>query len=118
MTEALTSCDGALGIYAHNRPGVLAKIASLFYRRPLNIRPPTVGTTQHAEVSKIVVCVVGLRAELERVTAAVDNLVDVLSAELCELGAARGQELCLVRVAASDHAARAAVLAAAAPFAA
>ena len=117
MADAASLTDAVLVIYAHNRPGVLAKIASLFYRRALNIRTLTVGSTHEAELSKIVVRVGGTWEPLERVAAAIGNLVDVLSVELSELAARRAHELCLVRVAAPDQCARAAVLAAAEPFA-
>lgn len=116
MGDDARASDAALVIYAHNRPGVLAKIASLFHRRALNIRTLTVGTTHEAELSKIVVRVAAARAELVSVAAAIGNLVDVLSVELSELATLRAHELCLVRVAAPGRAARAAVLAAAAPF--
>jgi acetolactate synthase-1/3 small subunit len=116
MADPTAPIDGVLVIYAHSRPGVLAKIANLFHRRALNIRTLTVGTTHVAELSKIVVRVAGRAAELECVAKAIDNLVDVLSVELCDLAALHAQELCLVRVAACGDSARTAVLAATAPF--
>jgi acetolactate synthase-1/3 small subunit len=116
MAEAVRDPDWALIIYAHSRPGVLAKIASVFYRRGLNIRTLTVGTTHEPELSKIVVRVGGPRPALERVALSIDNLVDVLAVALCDLGTVHAQELCLVRIAVPGGAARDAVLAAAAPF--
>jgi len=117
MAEAqITEIDVILVLYVHNRPGVLAKIASLFYRRGLNIRTLTVGTTHEVELSKIVVRVAGPEAELRRLVPALGNLVDVLSVELADAAAVRAQELCLVRVAAADRAQRDALLAAAGPF--
>jgi acetolactate synthase-1/3 small subunit len=71
-----------LVIYAHSRPGVLAKIASVFHRRALNIGALTVDATDDPERAKIVVRLVAPRATLERVALAIDNLVDVLSVEL------------------------------------
>ena len=114
--DLLEDADVILVIYVHNRPGVLAKIASMFHRRGLNIRTLTVGTTHEAELSKIVVRVAGRRPELERLVPSVANLVDVLSVELSDAMALRAQELCLVRVAAADRDRREAILAAAAPF--
>jgi len=112
----VTQIDVILVLYVHNRPGVLAKIASLFYRRGLNIRTLTVGSTHEAGMSKIVVRVAGPEAELRRLVPALGNLVDVLSVELCDAAAVRAQELCLVRIAVADRARRDALLAAAAPF--
>jgi acetolactate synthase-1/3 small subunit len=116
MAEAGSAADVALIIYVHSRPGVLAKIASMFYRRGVNIRTLTVGTTHEAELSKIVVRVVGLHPALERVALSIGNLVDVLAVELCDLTTVRAHELCLVRVAVPGGAGRDTVLAAAAPF--
>lgn len=108
MTNA--GCDDVLFVmHVHSRPGVLAKIASMFHRRGLNIHTLTVGTT-HAERAKMVARVLGPRRELERVGLAIDNLVDVLSVEIADAAAADAHELCLVRVAAADEAARARVL--------
>src|SRR5262245_34719086 len=108
--------DVVFVMYVHSRPGVLAKIASMFYRRGLNIGTLTVGATREPELSKMVARVSGARGELERVALAIDNLVDVLSVELADGAALPAHELCLVRVAATDASARAAVLAAAASF--
>lgn len=118
MAEPRAHADAVFIIYVHNRPGVLAKVASIFHRRALNIGTLTVGTTHQPELSKMVVRVAGTGPKLERVAAAIRNLIDVLSVELCDSGALRAQELCLVRVAAGSHAERETVLAAAAPFAA
>src|SRR5215472_5072408 len=116
MVDPANPVDGVLVIYAHSRPGVLAKIANHFYRRALNIRTLTAGTTHTPELSKIVVRVAGRRTELDRVAKALDNLVDVLSVELSDLAAQPAQELCLIRIAAADDGARAAVRAAVTPF--
>jgi len=116
MADPRVSIDAILILYVHNRPGVLAKVANMFYRRGLNIRTLTVGTTHRAEVSKIVVRVAGPEAELRRLAPALGNLVDVLSVELSDAAAVRAQELCLVRIAVDDRAQRDALLAAAAPF--
>lgn len=104
-------CDDILFVmHVHSRPGVLAKIASMFHRRGLNIRTLTVGTTIDEERVKMVARVLGPRRELERVGLAIDNLVDVLSVEIVDAAAGDAHELCLVRVAATDEASRATVL--------
>jgi acetolactate synthase small subunit len=71
-----------LVVYAHNRPGVLAKIAGAFYRRGINICALSARPTREPELSKILVRVAAPRAELERVAAALRNLIDVLSVAL------------------------------------
>jgi acetolactate synthase-1/3 small subunit len=99
--------------YVHDRPGVLTKIAAIFYRRGLNIRTLTVGSTAKAEVSKIVFRVAGGDEELQRLMLSVDNLVDVITVDIKEDTEATARELCLARVAIglnhSDDALRAAL---------
>jgi acetolactate synthase I/III small subunit len=108
--------DAILIIHVHDRPGALAKIAAMFHRRGLNIRTLTVAPAHEPELSKLVVRVSGPEDELERLAAALGNLVDVLAVARPPIGAARAQELCLARVAAADGPGRAALLAATAPF--
>ena len=79
MVETL---DATLVIDAHSRPGVLAKIANMFYRRGLNIRTLTVDTTDEPEMAQIVIHVAGDRAELQRLTLSIGNLIDVVSVAL------------------------------------
>jgi acetolactate synthase-1/3 small subunit len=82
MAEDYNTPDVSLLIYVHNRPGVLAKVASTFHRRAMNIQTLTVEPTEQPERSKMVVRVAAPRPDLERVALAIDNLVDVLSVEL------------------------------------
>jgi acetolactate synthase small subunit len=69
-------------VYAHDRPGVLARIAGAFYRRGMNICALSARPTGEPELSKILVRVVAPRAQIERVAAALRNLIDVLSVAL------------------------------------
>ena len=85
--------------YVHDRPGVLTKIASIFYRRGMNILTMTVGRTTADEVSKIVFRVSGESQELHRLVLSVDNLIDVISVNIHPDTAATARELCLVRLA-------------------
>ena len=99
--------------YVHDRPGVLTKIASIFYRRNMNIRTLTVGGTATPEVSKIVFRVSGETAELQRLMLSVGNLIDVIAFDIQEDTIETARELCLARVACgqnhSDEALRAAL---------
>lgn len=110
--------DSLFILHAHSRPGVLAKVASAFYRRDINIGSLSAAPTQRPEVAKIVISAAAPHAVLQRVAAGLNNLVDVLSVEWVGAAACRARELCLVRVAARGAEKRGAVLAAAAPFAA
>jgi acetolactate synthase-1/3 small subunit len=72
----------------HDQPGVLARIANVFYRRGINIVTLDVGPSaldQHAWLRARV----GARlAEAERIAHALRNLVDVVSVELAAPAAA------------------------------
>ena len=84
MSEGRTGAEGVFTVRTHDRPGVLAKIASAFHRRGLNIRALSVGRTRVPEVSEMLIHVEAPRADLERVAAAMRNLVDVLSVDLSD----------------------------------
>jgi acetolactate synthase-1/3 small subunit len=76
-----------LVIHVHDRPGALAKIANVFYRRGLNIRTLTVGPTDEPDQSRMEVAAGGRRADWERIALAIGNLVDVVSVELSDTAA-------------------------------
>jgi acetolactate synthase-1/3 small subunit len=71
-------------IQAHSRPGVLAKIASMFYRRGLNIHTLTVRPMPSPEMARIVIGIAGPSLELQRLALSIGNLIDVIRVELEE----------------------------------
>ena len=73
-----TASVHTLSVLVENKPGVLARISSLFSRRGFNIESLAVGPTEDPEVSRmtIVVSVDGL--PLEQVTKQLNKLVNVL----------------------------------------
>ena len=79
MTEQLD--EAVLVLYAHNRPGVLAKVASAFYRRGINIVALRASPTRRPDESEIEIHAVAPPGEIERVAAGLRNLIDVLSVE-------------------------------------
>lgn len=74
----------AMAIIVHDRPGALAKIANLFYRRGVNIRMLTVVPTATPALSRMEVELAGPRRDWARVALALDNLVDVVSVEVLQ----------------------------------
>ena len=87
-----------LSVLVENKPGVLARVASLFSRRGFNIESLAVGPTEHPAVSRmtIVVAVEGL--PLEQVTKQLNKLVNVLKIVELEPAASVQRELLLIKV--------------------
>jgi len=87
-----------LSVLVENKPGVLARVASLFSRRGFNIESLAVGTTEIPDVSRmtIVVSVTGL--PLEQVTKQLNKLVNVLKIVELDPDASVQREILLVKV--------------------
>lgn len=87
-----------LSVLVEDKPGVLARVASLFSRRGFNIESLAVGPTEVPEVSRmtIVVSVEGL--PLEQVTKQLNKLVNVLKIVELDPQASVQREIMLVKV--------------------
>lgn len=87
-----------LSVLVENKPGVLARVASLFARRGFNIESLAVGPTEIAEVSRmtIVVSVEGL--PLEQVTKQMNKLINVLKIVELDPESSVQREIMLVKV--------------------
>jgi acetolactate synthase-1/3 small subunit len=87
-----------LSVLVENKPGVLARVSSLFSRRGFNIDSLAVGPTEHPEVSRmtIVVNVEGL--PLEQVTKQLNKLVNVIKIVELDPEQSVQRELLLVKV--------------------
>ncbi len=87
-----------LSVLVEDKPGVLARVASLFSRRGFNIESLAVGPTEIPEVSRmtIVVSVEGL--PLEQVTKQLNKLINVLKIVELDPQAAVQREIMLVKV--------------------
>ena len=67
-----------LSVLVENKPGVLARIASLFARRGFNIDSLAVGPTEHPEISRMTVVVDVEALPLEQVTKQLNKLIEVI----------------------------------------
>ncbi len=87
-----------LSVLVEDKPGVLARVASLFSRRGFNIESLAVGPTELPEVSRmtIVVNVEGL--PLEQVTKQLNKLINVLKIVELDPDASVQREIMLVKV--------------------
>jgi len=87
-----------LSLLVEDKPGVLARVASLFSRRGFNIESLAVGPTEIPEVSRmtIVVSVEGL--PLEQVTKQLNKLINVLKIVELDEAASVQRAIALIKV--------------------
>ncbi len=87
-----------LSVLVENKPGVLARIASLFSRRGFNIDSLAVGPTEHADISRMTIVVNVEDLPLEQVTKQLNKLVNVLKIVELDPTTSVQRELLLVKV--------------------
>ena len=87
-----------LSVLVENKPGVLARVASLFSRRGFNIDSLAVGPTEHAEISRMTIVVNVAELPLEQVTKQLNKLVNVIKIVELDPVASVQRELLLVKV--------------------
>jgi len=87
-----------LSVLVENKPGVLARIASLFARRGFNIDSLAVGPTEHPEISRMTIAVNVADHPLEQVTKQLNKLVNVIKIVELESTSSVQRELVLVKV--------------------
>ncbi|MED7954293.1 MULTISPECIES: acetolactate synthase small subunit [unclassified Streptomyces] len=92
-----------LSVLVENKPGVLARIASLFSRRGFNIDSLAVGPTEHPDVSRMTIVVNVEDLPLEQVTKQLNKLVNVIKIVELDQSAAIQRELVLVKVRADSE---------------
>lgn len=102
-----------ISVLVEDKPGVLARVASLFARRGFNIHSLAVGPTHQPGLSRMTVVVDG--PEMEQVVKQLYKLVNVVKISELPPGESLEREIMLVRVAA-DPASRGEVLDAAGIF--
>ncbi len=97
-----------LSVLVENKPGVLARVSALFFRRGFNIHSLAVGPTEHPEVSRMTIVVAVDDLPLEQVTKQLNKLINVLKIVELPTQTAVQRELLLIKLRA-DAAVRAQV---------
>jgi len=87
-----------ISVLVNNRPGVLARTASLFARRGFNIDSLAVSTTQDPDISRMTIVVEGPDAVLEQISKQLYKLLDVIKVLDHQDEAVVTRELALVKV--------------------
>jgi acetolactate synthase-1/3 small subunit len=85
-----------ISVTVENKPGVLARVASMFARRDFNIHSLTVGPTEDPTRSRMTVVVDG--PEMEQIVKQLYKLVNTIKVTEHEPGQAIEREIMLVRV--------------------
>jgi acetolactate synthase-1/3 small subunit len=90
--------EHTLVVLVEDKPGVLNRVASLFRRRAFNIESLTVGHTEQPGISRMTIVIDGEQTNVERVTANLYKLVNVIQvADLVGLPAV-SRDLALIKV--------------------
>lgn len=87
-----------LSVLVENKPGVLARVAGLFSRRGFNIESLAVGSTEHADISRMTIVVAVEELPLEQVTKQLNKLVNVIKIVELDTNVSVQRELLLVKV--------------------
>ncbi len=86
-----------IAVLVENKPGVLARVSSLFRRRGFNIDSLVVGTTEREDISRMTIVVRGDDRTLEQVMKQLNKLIEVIKvSDLSENSVER--ELALIKV--------------------
>ncbi len=86
-----------IAVLVENKPGVLARVSSLFRRRGFNIESLAVGTTERDDISRMTIVVKGDSRTIEQVMKQLNKLVEVIKvSDLSENSVNR--ELALIKV--------------------
>ena len=88
----------SLSVLVEDKPGVLARVASLFSRRGFNIESLAVGPTEHPTTSRMTIVVTVDDLPLEQVTKQLNKLINVLKIVELDPDSSVQRELLLVKV--------------------
>jgi acetolactate synthase-1/3 small subunit len=87
-----------LSVLVEDKPGVLARVASLFSRRGFNIQSLAVGATEQKNMSRMTIVVSVEESPLEQITKQLNKLVNVIKIVEQEPANSVDRELALIKV--------------------
>jgi acetolactate synthase I/III small subunit len=87
-----------LSVLVEDKPGVLARVASLFSRRGFNIQSLAVGATEQKDMSRMTIVVSVEDSPLEQITKQLNKLVNVIKIVEQEVDNSVERELALIKV--------------------
>ena len=75
MSSSIPPHHQTLSVYVENKPGVLARVASLFSRRAFNIHSLAVAPTDNDDFSRMTIVVDVSRSPLEQIQDTIPSLI-------------------------------------------
>ena len=87
-----------LSVLVEDKPGVLARVASLFSRRGFNIQSLAVGATDQKDMSRMTIVVSVEDSPLEQITKQLNKLVNVIKIVEQDVDNSVDRELALIKV--------------------
>ena len=87
-----------LSVLVEDKPGVLARVASLFSRRGFNIQSLAVGATEQKDMSRMTIVVSVEESPLEQITKQLNKLINVIKIVEQDDDNAVSRELALIKV--------------------
>jgi acetolactate synthase I/III small subunit len=87
-----------LSVLVEDKPGVLARVASLFSRRGYNIQSLAVGATEQKNMSRMTIVVSVDESPLEQITKQLNKLINVIKIVEQDEDNSVSRELALVKV--------------------
>jgi acetolactate synthase I/III small subunit len=94
----MTTPTHTLSVLVEDKPGVLARVASLFSRRGYNIQSLAVGATEQKDMSRMTIVVSVDESPLEQITKQLNKLVNVTKIVEQDDDNSVSRELALVKV--------------------
>jgi acetolactate synthase-1/3 small subunit len=94
----MTTSTHTLSVLVEDKPGVLARVASLFSRRGYNIQSLAVGATEHKDMSRMTIVVNVEDSPLEQITKQLNKLINVIKIVEQEPDNSVDRELALIKV--------------------
>jgi acetolactate synthase-1/3 small subunit len=87
-----------LSVLVEDKPGVLARVASLFARRGYNIQSLAVGATEQKDMSRMTIVVSVEESPLEQITKQLNKLINVIKIVEQDDDNSVSRELALIKV--------------------
>jgi acetolactate synthase I/III small subunit len=94
----MTVSTHTLSVLVEDKPGVLARVASLFSRRGFNIQSLAVGATEQKDMSRMTIVVSVEDSPLEQITKQLNKLVNVIKIVEQDEENSVARELALIKV--------------------